>query len=86
MAHENSRLIEFKVWLLRRGLTMVQFADAMGVTQTRLTAMIKAKHLTPENLVRLRSVGIPEEFLPAPYVRPQYERQPLPDIQSAISA
>lgn len=86
MVNKNSRLIEFKVWLLRRGLTMVQFADAIGVKQSRLTAMLKADKITPENLERLRAVGIPEEFLPEATVRAHYERQPLPDMQSAISA
>lgn len=86
MVSKNSRFIEFKVWLLRRGLTLVQFADALGVKQSRLTAMLKAEKVTPENLERLRAVGIPEEFLPEATVRTQYERQPLPDIQSAISA
>ena len=86
MAEKNTRFIEFKVWLLRSDLTIVQFAVALGITQARLASMLKAKRISPENLERLRSVGIPEEFLPEPYVRPHYERQPLPDIQPAISA
>lgn len=53
-----------RCWLVYHGISKKQVADALGISQSSVSRIIKGERRRPEHIRKLKEMGIPEELLP----------------------
>ncbi len=80
---EPTRIDKLKGWLRMNRISQRQLARCMGMSQTKLNSLVvNSNHATEKRVEQLRTLGVPEELLPAvrerrPRHKPQKENAAL---------
>ena len=64
MLTKSTRFLEFKAHCVRSRRTLRDVADSLGVSPTRLSAILHGERVSPEMAKRLLEAGVPQDFLP----------------------